>query len=204
MTGRLAAPFQPAPQARRQLDQLMSALYPRLLALADRVRRGHGGPGDHAALVADCYLRLATRSQLNLLGERHLLALAARTMRQILLNNRRHWHSLKRGGGADAPLSDWPDLAGDRSDLGQLRDLDRGLNELLRQHPRLAAVVDCRVFAGMTEQETACCLGLSLRSSQRLWRHARSLLHDRLCQQVPCRHGRPPVRSALAPGTPGD
>jgi RNA polymerase sigma factor (TIGR02999 family) len=85
----------------------------------------------------------------------------------------------KRGGGKLAlPLdeAELPALA----QAEWLLDLDRALEELRRCDPRLAAVVDCRFFAGLSEEETAQALGQSLRSVQRGWVRARAWLRSEL------------------------
>jgi RNA polymerase sigma factor (TIGR02999 family) len=146
------------------------------------VARRHRTPGrdatlDTTGLVHECWLRLAEAAPPN--DREHLFALAARIMRQLVIDHARERLALKRNSGVDAlPL----DAVGE-DEVAQAREfvaLDDALETLGRTRPQHARIVECRFFGGMTEQETADALGLSLRVVQRDWAVAREALADLL------------------------
>jgi RNA polymerase sigma-70 factor, ECF subfamily len=101
-------------------------------------------------------------------------------MRQILIDYARARHRLKRGGARAAQTTlDEATLAVER-DAERLLDIDRALDRLEAIEPRLARAVECRFFAGLSEQETADALGVSLRTAQRDWLRARAALRREL------------------------
>lgn len=158
-------------------DRLLPLVYEELRKVARRQLRRDGGAGALATteLVHEAYLRLAGHEALRLEDRRHLLAVSALAMRQILVGHARSRHALKRGAGVAAvPLDEGE--AAVRAESEWLLDLDRALARLRAHDERLASIVDCRYFAGMSEQETAEALGLSLRSAQRGWTKARAWL----------------------------
>jgi RNA polymerase sigma factor (TIGR02999 family) len=161
--------------------QLVPLVYDELRRLA----RGqlHRAPGWQSlagtALVHEVYLKLAAAEELSVADRSHLMAVAASAMRQVLIDRARARRRVKRGGeqvveelaeGAAVvpPSSDW------------LLDLDRALSQLRERDQRLVHVFECRFFAGMSEEETAAALDLSLRSVQRDWMRARAWLRAEL------------------------
>jgi RNA polymerase sigma factor (TIGR02999 family) len=147
-----------------------------------RLARRHRDPArdatlDTTGLVHECYLRLAQGATPQ--DRAHFLALASRIMRQVVIDHARERLALKRGAGGNAlPLHQV-----DEDELAQARDfvaLDDALAQLARTHPRYAGIVECRFFGGLTEQETADALDLSLRVVQRDWAAARAVLADLL------------------------
>lgn len=180
-------PWFPMSDVTRLLDQARSGdvhAWDRAVALVyddlKRVARGVlGGPGgatlNATALVHDCYLRLARAGPDGVLNRSHFLALAARAMRQLMLNHARDKLALKRGAGAvHTDVDAHADRLADEAE--QLLELDSALAKLQSENPDWVRVVECRVFAGLSEQETADALDLPLRSSQRLWADARARL----------------------------
>jgi len=129
---------------------------------------------DTTGLVHECYLRLV-RGAHGPDDRRHFFALAARVMRQVIVDYARERLAQKRGAGRAAiPLERL-----DEAELAQAREfaeLDDALRELERVHERQARVVECRFFAGLTEDETAEAVGVSLRLVQRDWSEARAWL----------------------------
>jgi RNA polymerase sigma factor (TIGR02999 family) len=102
-------------------------------------------------------------------------------MRQILIDYARGRARQKRGGGADhEPLDEARVAAADEA--GRVLELDLALQKLAEIEPRLVRVVECRYFAGFSEQETAEALGVSLRTAQRDWLRARAWLREQLGQ----------------------
>lgn len=128
------------------------------------------GTSDAAALVQECYRRIADADESAALqGRSHFLALAGRAMRQILVDRA---HARR----ADATPAD---ALADR-ETADLLDLDAALDALARDHERAVHVVDCRLFGGLTDVETAEALRLPLRSVQRYWAIARERLQASL------------------------
>ena len=153
-------------------EQAVASLYEDLLRMARRAR-AHGGAAtlNPTALVNECYLRVARRQADGIHSREHFLAIAGRAMRQILVNYARDRVAAKRGGGALQVTLDEDTLSAQH---------DAALNQLATEDVRLARIVDCRIFSGLTEQETAEALNLPLRSVQRLWHDARERLRHLL------------------------
>ncbi|TVQ36154.1 MAG: sigma-70 family RNA polymerase sigma factor [Wenzhouxiangella sp.] len=161
------------------LNRLVALLYVDLRRLARRVHGGHGQTLDTTSLVHECYLRFLDRGSIQVNDRSHFFALAARVMRQLLCDYARERLADKRGGGATHfDLRD--DDAVERREASEWLAVNQALESLAENRPRQAQVVECRYFAGLTEQETAEALSLSLRSVQRDWQAARSWLADRL------------------------
>jgi RNA polymerase sigma factor (TIGR02999 family) len=103
-------------------------------------------------------------------------------MRQIVISNARKHAAEKRGGGErPVPLEEEIAAAPGREEW--LLELDRALERLAARHERMARVVECRYFAGYSEQETADALGTSLRTVQREWMRARAWLREELREE---------------------
>ena len=158
----------------RAMDRLVPLVYEELRALAKReLYREQPGHTLHAtALVHEAYLKLAG-SGMPASDRAHFLAIAARAMRQVLVDHARRRKALKRGGDAvcttltdgGAPVDFRPD---------ELIALDEALDKL---EPRQRQVVEFRFFAGMEEKEIAEVLGISDRTVRREWVKARAWLY---------------------------
>jgi RNA polymerase sigma factor (TIGR02999 family) len=109
----------------------------------------------------------------------HFLAVAARAMRQVLCNHARDRVAQKRGAGALHVTLDHDD-ATLAFEADRLLDLDRALDELEREDRLLGRIAECRLFAGMSESETAIALDLPLRTLQRHHAQARARLQQML------------------------
>jgi RNA polymerase sigma factor (TIGR02999 family) len=120
------------------------------------------------ALVHEAYLKLSDNEREAWEGRGHFLAVAAVAMRQILVDHAKHRLRKKRGGGAIQTTLDAAMLAVE-ADAAHLLDLDRALGALTETGPRLVKIVEYRYFAGLSKQETAEALGVSLRTVQRDW-----------------------------------
>jgi RNA polymerase sigma factor (TIGR02999 family) len=162
-------------------DRLVEVVYPKLRSLARSQLRG-GRPGqtlNTTAVVHEAYVRLAESTRVEWQNRGHFFGVAARAMRQVIVDHARRRNAAKRGGGkAPVSLHD-ADLAIEaQADTIQL--LDTALDRLSELNPRLPRVVECRFFAGLTEQETADALGLSRATVQRDWLKARAWLKREL------------------------
>lgn len=128
------------------------------------------------ALVHEAYIRLARQAVFE--SHAHFLNTAALAMRQVLVSHARARLSEKRGGGQPALDIDLVDVLAESDE--RIAALDDALVALERSAPRLARVVECRYFAGYSEQETALALGIGERTVQRDWNLARALLYEAL------------------------
>lgn len=151
----------------------------RRLARAQLRRMRPGATLDTTALVHEAYLKLVDQDRAVFQDRGHFLAVSAIAMRQLLVDHARHKGRDKRGGGAaHDPIDELADRIG--RDAREILELDLALGRLADVEPRLARVVECRYFAGLSEAETAEALGVSLRTAQREWLKARAWLREEL------------------------
>lgn len=163
-------------------DRVIELLYADLKRLA---RGASSGQQRHevTSLVHDCYLRLSRSGAGKIESRAHFLSIASIAMRQILINHARESVASKRGGGAThitLGIVDAQAAAAVHDEASDLLELDKALDVLAREDIRMVRVVECRLFAGLTEEETAESLGMTLRTTQRLWQEARSRLRELL------------------------
>ena len=170
-----------APEERRALDHLFSVTYEELRRLASSVRRGDPSATlSPTALVNEAWLKLAGSPQIAGASRLHFKRIAARAMRQVLIEAARRRHANKRGGGDVVHVTFDPsvDLAPSTSD--DLLALDRALDELARIEPRQATMVESRFFGGLDVTETAALLEVSEATILRDWRAAKAWLAHEL------------------------
>jgi RNA polymerase sigma factor (TIGR02999 family) len=166
--------------AERPADDLFARVYASLKGLAHAVRRGRTGETlDTTALVLEAFLKLATSAECAWKDEVHFFAVAARAMRQIVVDAARRELALKRGGGGGdrvhmVSYDDELHTPPIRPD--ELVALDDALERLAAVDPRRARVVEHRIFAGLSTAETARLLGISTGTVERDWRAARAWL----------------------------
>jgi RNA polymerase sigma factor (TIGR02999 family) len=156
------------------LDRLFPLVYHELRELARRqLRRGpHGATLQATGLVHEVYLKLADGSTLDAESRGHFLGIAARAMRQVLIDQARARLAQKRGGEWQrTTLSDGDDAVDVAPD--DVIALNDALDEL---EPRQRQVVEYRFFVGMEEQEIATILGVTERTVRRDWVKARAWL----------------------------
>ena len=161
-------------------DELVPLVYDelRILARSQLRRLRPGDTLDTTALVHEAYLKLS-RADPRWQSRRHFFATAAKVMRHLIVDAARRGRADKRGGGGtDLELQEG-DAAINR-EAETVLAIDQSLEELAERLPRLARVVECRFFAGLTDEETAEVLGVSDRTVRRDWIRARAWLHDRL------------------------
>ncbi|MBZ5611482.1 MAG: sigma-70 family RNA polymerase sigma factor [Acidobacteriia bacterium] len=159
---------------RAALDQLMPLVYAELHRLAHfyLARERPGNILQTSALVNESYLRLIDASRVDWRDRAHFFAVAARIMRQVLMQNARWRHAGKRGGSAVRVEFNESFLPAPERDE-DLIALDDALIGLARTDPREAQVVELRFFGGLSEEETAHVLGVSDRTVRREWDHAK-------------------------------
>ncbi len=166
------------------LDRLIPLLYRELRGLASSQLRkeGSGHTLQPTALVHEAYVKLIGQGPGRIESRRHFFALAAKAMRQVLVDHARRKNAEKRAGGlyrvtlTDA-LGQPLEVAGPGIDT---LDLDRSLIRLAEIRPRAAQVVELRFFGGLTLDQAAEVLGVTQKTVARDWRSARLWLLDRL------------------------
>jgi len=159
------------------LDKLSALLYAELREIAHRHRlaRDSGGTLATTALVHEVYLKLVDQSRARWNDRAHFLALAAVAMRHILADRARARLAIKRGGAQHPITLDERTIAAD-AHPETLLEIDEALDRLARIDARLATVVQCRFFGGLTNEEIAEALGITVRTVERDWTKARMLL----------------------------
>lgn len=166
---------------REAFDRLVPMVYDDLRRIARRqLRRGRPGHTlDTTGLVHEAYLKLVDPAKVDWQDRGHFLAVSARAMRQVIIGYARKRSAEKRGGGERPVTLDEAHIAIDEQ-ADKLLALDRALERLGKRDERLARVVECRFFAGLSEEETAQAVGVSLRTAQRDWMRARAWLKEEL------------------------
>jgi RNA polymerase sigma factor (TIGR02999 family) len=138
--------------------------------------RGNQLTLDTSGLVHEAFLRLIDQTRLSWEDRGHFLAVYARVMHNILIDMARQKGALKRGGDRRAVALEEHHLQVS-AEAEDLLAIDGALERLRALDPRLAQVVECRFFAGLTETETALALGVTDRTVRRDWVKARTLLY---------------------------
>jgi RNA polymerase sigma factor (TIGR02999 family) len=169
-------PILKGPPGAGALHHLLPTVYDELRRVARRQRRRLSGGETLAttALVHEAYLKMAGRPLWE--GESHVLGAAAMAMRQILVDYARQRTSQKRGGGLEPVRLEECSEADDQA--CRVLALDLALKDLAAVDERLVRIVECRVFAGFSEEETAQVLQTSVRTVQRDWARARAWLRE--------------------------
>lgn len=165
-------------------DELFTRVYDALHRIARHQRaRWKGNETLNAtALVHEAYLKLLG-SGADYENRSHFLAVASRAMRHLLISYAQRQASQKRGNGeVDLPLDEALLIPQQRSE--ELLALDEALDRLKEADPRAAQVVECRVFGGLTADETADALGITRRTVSRDWSAARAWLYGELRQDL--------------------
>lgn len=158
-------------------ERLLPLVYDELRALA-RARLSRIPPGatlQPTALVHEAYMKVVGKADPGWDGRGHFFAAAARAMRNILVDQARRKAAVKHGG-AVAREHITPDLLPIDQPAENMIALDEALRRLEADDPRKAQVVMLRFFTGLTSEETAQVLGVSLPTVERDWRFARSWL----------------------------
>lgn len=163
---------------RQPAAELLPLVYQELRDLA-RARMAHLAPGNTlqpTALVHEAFMRLVGRTDPGWHGKGHFFAAAAEAMRHVLIDQARRKKRLKRGGDRrridvqdfDVPLA---------SPVEDILALDEAIQQLRSDDPRKADIVSLRFFAGLSREETAAALDLSLATVDREWRYIIARLH---------------------------
>jgi RNA polymerase sigma factor (TIGR02999 family) len=170
---------------REAFDQILPLVYHELRRAARRELAIR--PSDSlstTALVHELYLKFSRTGRTDWSNRAHFLGVASVAMRHMLVDRARRRRAEKRGGPhAHVTLDDALIAAAD-SRADSLLELHEALDQLAKLDERLARVVECRFFGGMTEQETADALHIAVRTVRRDWIKARGLLYQALGSDV--------------------
>ncbi|HEV8628938.1 MAG TPA: ECF-type sigma factor [Thermoanaerobaculia bacterium] len=166
---------------REAADRLYRAVYNQLrrIASAQRTRLGSGNTLSTTVVVHELYLRLEQAERLTVADRHHFFSLAARIMRQILIDDVRRRVAGRRGAGAHLTALDDQDLVAPQRPEQWLA-LDEALDGLAAQDADLARLVELHFFAGLPFALIAGLVDSSERTVRRQWRRARAFLYDRM------------------------
>lgn len=163
------------------LDELLTAVYDELRRIASN--QLYGERDDHpfrtTELVHEAYEKLVDHHAVDWEDRQHFFAVAARAMRQVLVDHARRRTADKRGGAA-VPVPLDRAVGGATAGPDEVVAVNDLLDRLARRDARMARVVECRFFAGYTIAETADVLGVSRSTVNRDWRAARAWLNREL------------------------
>jgi RNA polymerase sigma-70 factor, ECF subfamily len=165
------------------LDRLVDLAYEDLRVIAHRQFRSM--PTDTmgtTALVHELYLKLAGISEGSWGGRKQFFAFCSKAMRHILIGHARRRSATKRGG-ADRAVPLTPELAAVDAEALELLAVDEALGLLAEHNPRMAKIVECRVFGGLSMIETAEAVDASKRTVEREWARARAYLSHVLTRE---------------------
>jgi RNA polymerase sigma factor (TIGR02999 family) len=158
-------------------DQLLPLVYQELrrLAASKMAHEAAGQTLQPTALVHEAWLRLVDNESQTFQNRAHFFAAAAEAMRRILIERARRRQAVRHGGGQQRVELENVELsfAGDDD---QLLALNEALEQLTAAHPLEAEVVKLRYFIGLTHEEAAAALGISVRTAKSYWAHARAWL----------------------------
>ena len=162
-------------------DEVVALVYSDLRDIAHRqLRRARFGETlDTTGLVHEAYMKLVDQNQARWQDRQHFFAITAHAMRQIIVDYARKRFAQKRGGGEEAEELD-ENKVGAHKEAERILALNDAVESLGEIDERMLRVVECRFFAGLSEQETSEALDMSLRTVQRTWKRARAWLKEEL------------------------
>ncbi len=162
-------------------EELLPLVYAELrhLAAAKMARERPGQTLQPTALVHEAWLRLTAGEGQRWENRRHFFAVAAETMRRILIDRARRRQTRERAGFAE-PETDWESRLVSAAPADELLAVHEALEGLAAEEPLAAELVKLRYFAGLTMEEASEVQGLALRKTERLWAFARAWLRSEL------------------------
>ncbi|MCC5942501.1 MAG: sigma-70 family RNA polymerase sigma factor [Balneolaceae bacterium] len=164
------------------LNQLFELVYDELHSVAKKQRGRWNGAEtlNTVALIHETYLKLWQNQPNQIENRRHFLAIAAKAMRQILINYAEKRSAQKRGGEFTSVDADSLDLMADDKAARELLEMHETLNRLEKINQRQAQVFECRFFGGMTVDDTAFALEISPATVKRDWQSACNWIYGEL------------------------
>ena len=169
-------------EAQQRLLALLYAELRRMAAARLRLERPHHTLTP-TALVHEAYLRLFARADRSIESREQFFGLAARVMRQVLVDHARARNAAKRAGAEAANLGGALDLSAPEADE-QIVALDEALSRLAQMSPRQGRVVELRYFGGLTEEQVAETLKVTRRTVNRDWKVAKTWLFAELSKRA--------------------
>jgi RNA polymerase sigma factor (TIGR02999 family) len=165
---------------RLEFDELFSLVYEELLRIASAVRRNesHSTLGA-TALVHETWLRLKDSPQFASTSPMHFKRIAARVIRQVLIEAARERNALKRGGQNALRVTLDDSIEAFEENTLELLEIDQALHQLTEADPRQAQVAELKIFSELTNLEIADEMGMSLSAVERSWRAAKAWLKTR-------------------------
>ncbi len=162
-------------------NELFEAVYAELRRIAGSQRRRWQGNNtlNTTALIHEAFVKMAGGDAASWKNRTHFYATAAKAMRHILVSYAKRQNAGKRGGGAQHVSID-DVLVPDKATADEALALDQVLQNLERIHPRRCQIVECRFFGGMSNEETASALALSVSTVKREWKLASAWLYRSL------------------------
>jgi RNA polymerase sigma factor (TIGR02999 family) len=164
------------------LGKLTPLVYDELYRLAERYLRRERA--DHTlqatALVHEAYVRLLDQRRVDWQSSLHFTAIAAQMMRRVLVDHARRHRTTKRGGDADKLSLEIVGALAAPETAPDVLAIDEALNQLAELEPELSKIVELRFFGGLTSEEIAECLGISVPTVTRRWRMARAWVYRHL------------------------
>lgn len=159
------------------LDELIPLVYDELRRLAGRYmrRENQGHTLQTSALINEAYLRLVDQKSIRWQNRAHFFGVAARLMRQILVDHARSRSRAKRGGGAQ--LVSLAEQCVISQEIEDLINLDDALKNLSEMDARKSQIVEMKFFGGLTTEEVAEVLKVTTRTVEREWRKAKAWLY---------------------------
>ena len=166
-------------------EQLLSLVYTELKRIAAQKMAGEA-PGNTlqpTALVHEAWMRLVGDGEAHFENRAHFFSAAAEAMRRILVDSARRKKAIRRGGGAThEQLQEYHFVQNEQSE--ELLAVDEALDRLAVEDPAAANLVKLRYFIGMTMNEAATTMGMSLRNAERTWTYARAWLRRQIGRQL--------------------
>ncbi len=171
-------------------EQLLSLVYTELKRIAAQKMAGEA-PGNTlqpTALVHEAWLKLVGEGGASFENRAHFFSAAAEAMRRILVDSARRKKAIRHGGGASREdLQEHHLVQDERPD--ELLAVDEAIDLLAKEDPVAANLVKLRYFVGMTMDEAAASMGMSLRNTERTWTYARAWLRRRIGGQFSAAEG---------------
>ena len=171
------------------VDRIFQAVYDELhgMAKAQRIKWDGNHTVNTTVLVHEAYLKLVDQRKADWKDRYHFFAVAALAMRQILVNYARRANAARRGGGATpVPLDE--DLVMEEGTVEEILALNEALDRLAEKSSRQAKIVELRFFVGLTAEEAAAALGISLATVKRDWKLASAWLRKEIQEAMRDRH----------------
>jgi RNA polymerase sigma-70 factor (ECF subfamily) len=160
-------------------NQLIPLIYKELRQMAAAFMRGErpGHTLQATALVNEAYMRMVGAGPVEWQSRAHFFAIAAHTMREVLLDYARRARASKRGGSDAQRVELEEEFAIAPDKLEEVIAIDEALERLARIDPRQSRIVELRFFAGLNVEEAGEVMGISPKTIKREWRSAKAWLH---------------------------